>query len=134
MDVINQDQSTFLPFRFILNNILLTHETISWAKRSKQPLAFLKLNFSKAYDRMNWSFLFGCMKNLGIPVEFINMTNLFSKKLTFASVVIDKGVQRGCPLVPYLFLIVGEMRNAMVHEDLRYGKIQRVQLPRFEKQ
>jgi len=72
------------------------------------------------------------------------MTNLFSRKLTFASVVIDgktyeafainKGVQRGCPLVPYLFLIVGEMLNAMVHEDLRYGKIQGVQLPRSEKQ
>jgi hypothetical protein len=64
---------------FILNNILLTHETISWAKRSKQPLVFLKLNFSKAYDKVNWSFIFGCMKNLGILIEFINMTNLIFK-------------------------------------------------------
>jgi hypothetical protein len=41
MEAICQDQSSFLPFRFILNNILLTHETITWAKKSKQPLVFL---------------------------------------------------------------------------------------------
>ncbi len=80
MDVNNQDQSTFLPFKFILNNILLTHEIISWAKRSKQSFMFLKLNFSKAYDKMNWNFLFGCMKNLVILVEFINMTKCIFKE------------------------------------------------------
>jgi hypothetical protein len=69
-----------LPFKFILNNILLTHEIISWAKRSKQSFMFLKLNFSKAYDKMNWNFLFGCMKNLVILVEFINMTKCIFKE------------------------------------------------------
>jgi hypothetical protein len=36
--------------------------------------------------------------------------------------------------MPYLFLIVGETLNAMVHEYLKDRKIQGVQLPRFEKQ
>jgi hypothetical protein len=101
MDAISQDQLAFLPFKFILNNILLTHETISWAKRSKQPLVFLKLNLSKAYDKMNWSFFFGCMKNMGIPTKFINMTKLTFKEASasvvvngkaFESFVIEKGV------------------------------------------
>jgi hypothetical protein len=87
-DAINQDQLVFLPFEFILNSILLTHETISWAKRSKQPLVFLKLDLSKAYDRLNWSFFFGCMKNLGIPTKFINMIKLIFKEAN-GSVVID---------------------------------------------
>ncbi len=34
------------------------------------------------------------------------------------------GVQQGCPLTPYLFLIVGGNFNAMVNEDLKDGKIQ----------
>jgi hypothetical protein len=33
METISRDQSTFLPFKFILNNILLTHKTIAWAKK-----------------------------------------------------------------------------------------------------
>jgi len=71
MEAISQDQSTFLPIRFILNNILLIHETTTWAKKSKQPLVFLKLNFSKAYDKVHWRFLFNCMDKLEIPTEFV---------------------------------------------------------------
>ena len=39
--VISPDQTAFVPARFILDNILLTHETIDWARRSKQRLLFL---------------------------------------------------------------------------------------------
>ncbi|CAK9190057.1 unnamed protein product [Sphagnum troendelagicum] len=53
MQVISQDQSAFLPFRYILNNILLTHETITWAKKFKQPPVFFKLDFSKASNKIN---------------------------------------------------------------------------------
>jgi hypothetical protein len=50
VEVINPDQSAFLPRRYILDNIVVTHETINWAKTSKQPLVLLKLDFAKAYD------------------------------------------------------------------------------------
>jgi len=33
-DIISTDQSAFLPGRFILDNILLQHETVDWAKES----------------------------------------------------------------------------------------------------
>lgn len=45
MNLISFDQSAFLPLRFILNNISLTHETISHATRSNQPLLFQKIRF-----------------------------------------------------------------------------------------
>ena len=44
-DVINPEQTTFLLLRFILDNIVLIQETLHWAKASKQPLIFLKLDF-----------------------------------------------------------------------------------------
>lgn len=50
MNVINLEQSAFLPLRFILDNLLLTHETMTWVEQSSQPLLFLKLDFSKAYN------------------------------------------------------------------------------------
>jgi hypothetical protein len=42
----------------------------------KQPIMFLKLGFSKAYDKVDWDFSFKCMKRLGIPVEFVIMTQM----------------------------------------------------------
>jgi hypothetical protein len=65
--------------RFILNNIFLTHETIQWAKKSKQSLIFLNLDFSKAYIKVKWTFLFDCMRKLGILDEFVNMTKILFK-------------------------------------------------------
>ncbi len=77
MEVISHDQSTFLPFCFISKNIFLTHKTIMWAKKFKQPLIYVKLNFSKVYDRVDWNFLVSCMNKLGILMEFVNMTKMF---------------------------------------------------------
>ena len=65
MDIISPDQLAFLSLKFILNNIFLTQETMSWAEQSSQPLLFLKLDFSKAYDLIEWDFLFGAMEAMG---------------------------------------------------------------------
>ena len=76
MEVMSFDQLAFLPMRFILDNILLTHEIMEWAKYTGQPLIFLKLDFSKAYYMVDWSFLFQTMGAIGIPQGFIHMTKI----------------------------------------------------------
>lgn len=74
--IISFDQSVFLPMRYILNNLFLTHETIAYAKQSGQPLLFFKLDFSKAYDKVDLKFLFSALERLGFPALFIGMTRL----------------------------------------------------------
>jgi hypothetical protein len=54
----------------------LTHETIHYAKQSQKPLLFLKLNFSKAYDKVDVPFLFQAMRTLGFPESFTHLTRL----------------------------------------------------------
>ena len=76
MEIISLDQSSFFPMRFILDNILLTQETMEWAEFSRQFLIFLKLDFSKAYDMVDHGFLFGAMRGFGLLEEFINMTKM----------------------------------------------------------
>jgi hypothetical protein len=73
MELISPDQSAFLPMCYILNNIFLTQETISHAKQSNQPFLFLKLDFSKAYDKVDLSFMFQALQILGFLVPFISM-------------------------------------------------------------
>jgi len=62
--------------RYLLDNILLTHETMDWANHTGQLLLFLKLDFSKAYDMVNLGFLSSAMMALDFPEEFISMTML----------------------------------------------------------
>jgi hypothetical protein len=57
MKVIDSNYIAFLPFRYIWNvNVLLAHETINWAKQTKQEMIFLKLDFAKAYNMVTWDF------------------------------------------------------------------------------
>jgi hypothetical protein len=81
MEVISLDQSAFLPMRFIMDNIFLTYETIHYAKQSKQPLLFLKLDFSKAYDKVDLGFLFKALDQIGFPSRFLQMTQMLFKNV-----------------------------------------------------
>jgi hypothetical protein len=56
-------QSAFLPGRYILDGVVVLHETIQELKRRKQNGVILKLDFEKAYDKVNWDFF--CCKFLG---------------------------------------------------------------------
>jgi hypothetical protein len=50
-------QSAFLPGRYILEGVVVLHETIHELKRKRQRGLILKLDFEKAYDKVNWDFL-----------------------------------------------------------------------------
>lgn len=76
METINIDQLAFLPTRFILDNIFLTHETIHHMKPFLQPFMFLKLKFSNAYDCVNLFFLFIAMQLIDILAHFIQMAKM----------------------------------------------------------
>jgi hypothetical protein len=130
MEVISCEQSAFLPLRFILDNILLTQEMLVWAEQSQQALLFLKLDFSKAYDMVDWDFLFGAMGAMGamgFPGEFINFLKLLFRDATACDKVngslsesfrIERGVRQGCPVAPYLFFIATELLNVMVATEM----------------
>ena len=54
--VIGPSQSAFLPGRYILEGAIVLHETLHELKKKMDEL-ILKLDFEKAYDKVNWSFL-----------------------------------------------------------------------------
>jgi hypothetical protein len=70
-NLISEDQSAFLPNRYILDNILTQHEIIQWVKESHQEMVLLKLDFRKAYDTVAWDFLFEAMRRMGMPNSFV---------------------------------------------------------------
>ena len=56
--IISPQQTGFVPGRQILDSIVLVHEVIHSLEVGKKEGFLLKLDLSKAYDRVDWKFLF----------------------------------------------------------------------------
>ncbi|XP_031486893.1 uncharacterized protein LOC116255258 [Nymphaea colorata] len=62
---ISKNQSTFLSGRCIQNSFLLSQEIVHILQNSKKQAAYVKIDLSKAYDRVNWGFLKAALCHLG---------------------------------------------------------------------
>jgi hypothetical protein len=89
-------------------------------------MIFLKLNFSKAYDKVNWDFMLKCIERIGIPSMLMIeiKKNSFSAKACvnvnskfFQDFDIDHECLVGVPMVPCLFFILGEFLSAAIKKD-----------------
>ena len=85
--VVSDTQSAFLLCHLITNNILVAFETLHYLKRKTQgKLGFmaLKLDMSKAYDRVEWSFLEKAMLHLGFSERFVKIIMSCIKSVSYS--------------------------------------------------
>ena len=70
---IEDTQGAFVPGRQITDNILIAYEVLhSFKKKRGVSKSFaLKLDMSKAYDRVEWSFLEKMMRSMGFCEDWI---------------------------------------------------------------
>jgi hypothetical protein len=58
--IIQPYQTAFIKGRYITNGMMLLQEILRESKFKKQQGVILKIDFQKAYDKVNWDFLFNC--------------------------------------------------------------------------
>ena len=77
----------------------------------------LKIDLSKAYDRVSWTYLRVVLSKMGFSLNFISWVMSSLSSVSFALLVngtaspffkSGRGLRQGCPLAPLLFLIVVE--------------------------
>ncbi|KAH1083259.1 hypothetical protein J1N35_023020 [Gossypium stocksii] len=119
-DCIDDAQSAFVPRRLISDNVLLAYEILhSFKNKRSRRRGFmaLKLDMSKAYDRVEWPFLKGMMSKMGFAELFIDSILRCINSVHYSILIngeegLDfkamRELRQGDLLSPYLFLFCGE--------------------------
>ena len=123
--VVNPDQTGFIANRFIGDNTRLLYDTINHCEMEEQEGLLIVLNFAKAFDTIEWSYIYTCMNMFGYGDGFITMVKLLHNEST--SVVENNGhysknipLSRGClqgdPISPYIFVLCAEILSHCIRE------------------
>jgi hypothetical protein len=69
--LIASNQSTFIKGRYILKSVIAAHEVVYSVYQGKQQGFVLKLDYKKAYDKVNWDFLLDVLEKRGFGGRWI---------------------------------------------------------------
>ncbi|KAK1264427.1 hypothetical protein QJS04_geneDACA014982 [Acorus gramineus] len=113
--MVEENQTAFIPGRLLQNGFMATQECISAVHRDKHKGIVIKLDFSKAYDNVNWGFLLKLLRMHGFEPNWIRMVEVCISTAKASVLVngrpcgffhINKGLRQGDPLSPTLFVVV----------------------------
>lgn len=117
MEIISEDQRGFLKGRHSFSNARRLLNIIHSASPSNATEVVISLDAEKAFDRVEWGYLFAVLKKFDFGEKFNSMVRLLysspqacvcTNNLRSPYFPLSQGTRQSCPLSPLLFTIVIE--------------------------
>ena len=116
--IVNEDQTGYVKNRFIGFNLRQIQDIIDYSETYKIEGAIIFVDFTKAFDSLEWNFMFTTLKHFGFNDSFIQwVETLYANIQTcvmnngWVSEVFEnsRGIRQGCPLSALLFVLAVEI-------------------------
>ena len=124
--VIDADQQGFIEGGDITGNLMLVKEIIEYCNEEEKEGCMIMMDFMKAYDRVDRGAMMETMRAMNFGERFLEMIEMLYAK-SVAKVIVNGemgeefetcgGVRQGCPLSPYLFIVVLELMAIAMRES-----------------
>ena len=131
--IIDQNQTAAIKNRTILHTLSTMRDIVDLSNKLNKKLSLILLDFLKAFDRLDFDFIFLALKKFGYGDKFIHMikvcyNNIQSKikinGLLFETFTLKRDVRQGCPLSMLLCIIAAEILANFIIVDKRIKGIQ----------
>ena len=112
------DQQGYLKNRNICFNIRQIQDIIDYAEYFQIEASILFLDFRKAFDTVDRTFMIAVLKHFGFKESFISWIKtihfnssacILNKGFRSDFVALERGIRQGCPISALLFILVAEV-------------------------
>eukprot|EP00253_Pinus_taeda_P031912 PITA_31912 len=140
--IISENQGGFVPRRQITDNVILIQEAIHSSISRNEKGMVIKLDMANAFDRVNHTFLKAVMKKFDISDLFTNrivecISDIWTAPLIngrpCSAFKTSRGLRQGCPLSPFLYIIIAETLSLHLEHKRRMKEITGIDIVRGAK-
>ena len=120
--LVNSDQVGYIKGRYIGENIRTTEDLMHYTSLKKIPVILALVDFEKAFDTVEWSFLFNTLVKFNFGENFIKWIKLLYTNISSCVsnngyisnfFTLSRGIRQGCPISALLFILAINIRCDM---------------------
>lgn len=117
-------------------------ECFHWMKKKtkgKKGIMALKLDMSKAYDRIEWGFLEKVFHAMGFPESLVLLIGNYVSTVSYQilingqpsnSFAPERGLRKGDSLSPYLFITCADILLGLIKKEAKEERIHGIKVAR----